>query len=43
MKSTVRLFNNGKVTIPHEVRETLDLEDGDVVEIDVKTVKEAHR
>lgn len=41
MRSTVRLFNNGKVTVPHEIRETLGLEDGDIVEIEVHTVEEA--
>jgi|WetSurMetagenome_2_1015567.scaffolds.fasta_scaffold678863_2 AbrB family looped-hinge helix DNA binding protein len=29
----VKLFANGKVTIPVEIRETLDLKDGEMLEI----------
>jgi bifunctional DNA-binding transcriptional regulator/antitoxin component of YhaV-PrlF toxin-antitoxin module len=38
MRATNRLFNGGKVTIPSTIREEYDLEDGDVVEIDVRPV-----
>ena len=39
MRTTARLFNNGKITIDAPIREELDLEDGDLVEIDVKAVR----
>lgn len=36
MKTTVRLFARGKVTIPAQIRKELDIEDDDLVEIDVR-------
>lgn len=38
MKTTARLFGNGKVTIPSQIRTALELGDGDYVEIDVSSV-----
>jgi len=40
MRATVKVFNRGKVTIPATIREELDIEEGDVVEIDVKEAGE---
>lgn len=40
MKSTRRLFAHGKLTIPVHIREELDLEDGDLVEIEVHPTAE---
>lgn len=40
MKSTMRLFNNGKVTVPAPIREELNLEDGDLIELEVRPVEE---
>lgn len=42
MRSTARLINNGKVTVPAQIREALDVSDGDLVEIDVKPVNEVN-
>lgn len=42
MRMTSRLFNNGKVTVPAQIRRALDIEDGDLVEIDVRPVKEVN-
>lgn len=39
MKSTVRLFANGKATVPAPIRDELGLEDGDLVEIDIRPVE----
>jgi len=38
MRATVRLNTNGRVVIPHAIREELGVEHGDVVEIDVSPV-----
>lgn len=35
MRATVKMIDQGKVTIPKPIREELDLEKGDLVEIDV--------
>lgn len=40
MRITARLFARGKVTIPAPVRDELDVEDGDLVELDVQTIRE---
>lgn len=40
MKVTARLWGRGRVTIPIAVRESLDVEDGDVIELDVRRVSE---
>jgi len=40
MRTTRRLFNRGKVTVPSTIREEYNLDDGDLVEIEVKPVKE---
>ena len=40
MRTTMRLFSNGKVTVPAPVRNELGVEDGDLVEIDVRPVSE---
>ena len=42
MKSTVRVQREHRVAIPPAIRETLDLERGDVVEIDVRPVGEVN-
>jgi hypothetical protein len=42
MKSTVRVQREHRVAIPPPIRETLDLERGDVVEIDVRPVGEVN-
>lgn len=39
MRSTARLINNGKVTVPAQIREALDISDGDLVEIDVRPIE----
>ena len=39
MRTTARLINQGKVTIPATIRDELDVEDGDIVEIDVRRVE----
>ena len=39
MRTTTRLFNGGKVTVPAQIRRAFDIEDGDLVEIDVQPVK----
>jgi len=38
MRLTQRLVNNGKVTIPVHIRDELDLEDGDLVELRINSV-----
>ena len=39
MRTTTRLINNGKVTVPSQIREEYGLSDGDLVEIDVLPVE----
>lgn len=39
MRATARLYNNGKVTIPAQIRDALDIDDGDLVEINVQQIK----
>lgn len=39
MRTTTQLFNNGKVTVPAQIRRALGVEDGDLVEIDVRPVE----
>lgn len=41
MRTTARLFASGKVTIPSQIRKELDVEDGDLVELDVRSVSES--
>lgn len=41
MLTTARLYNSGKVTVPAQIREALDVDDGDLVEIDVRPIEEA--
>lgn len=43
MRTTTQLFNNGKVTVPAQIRRALEVEDGDLVEIDVQPVQEEGR
>jgi AbrB family looped-hinge helix DNA binding protein len=38
--ATVRLFGGGRITIPKPVRESLNLEDGDVVVAKLSKVKD---
>jgi len=38
MRMTAQLIANGKVTVPSHIRRELDIEDGDLVEIDVRPV-----
>lgn len=38
MRTTVKVGAQYKITIPKTVREEMDLEEGDVVEIEVTTV-----
>jgi bifunctional DNA-binding transcriptional regulator/antitoxin component of YhaV-PrlF toxin-antitoxin module len=38
MRTTAQLINNGKVTVPAQIRRALDVEDGDLIEIDVRPV-----
>lgn len=40
MRSTVRMNTNGRVVVPHEVREALGVERGDLIEISVEPVEE---
>lgn len=39
MKATTKILRNGRITVPYTVRETLELEHGDVVEVEVKPVE----
>lgn len=41
MRFTAQLINNGKVTIPAQIRQVLEVEDGDLVEINVRSVNKA--
>ena len=43
MRTTQRVFANGKVTIPLTIREAMDITDGDVVEIEVTPVREVEK
>ena len=43
MRTTTRLFNGGKVTVPAQIREEFDVEDGDLVEIDVQPIDISER
>lgn len=38
MKTTMQLFNGGKITVPAPIRRELGVEDGDLLEIDVQPV-----
>lgn len=38
MRTTMRLINNGKITIPSHIRDEYGLEDGDLVEADITPV-----
>lgn len=38
MRSTTKVLKDGRVTVPHPVREQLGLEYGDYVEIDIHPV-----
>lgn len=38
MRATVTVTQQGKVTIPKVIREEMDLEEGETVEIDVQKV-----
>lgn len=38
MRSTVRLNTNGRVVVPHPIREELGVDRGDLVEIEVRPV-----
>jgi len=40
MKVTVPLQKEGRVAIPHAVRENLDIERGDLIELEIKLVEE---
>lgn len=41
MRTTRRIVGSGKVSIPKVIRDELDVEDGDLVEIDVRTVNQS--
>ena len=41
MRTTAQIINNGKITVPFQIRQALDVEDGDLVEIDVRPVEGA--
>jgi len=43
IRTTTRLFNGGKVTVPAQIRMAFDIEDGDLVEIDVRPVDISER
>lgn len=38
MRTTAQIVGNGKVTVPSQIREALNLDDGDLVEIDVRPI-----
>lgn len=42
-KAPTKVINNGRVTIPAEVRNELGLQEGDYVLIDVEPLEESHR
>lgn len=39
MRTTAKIVGGGKVTVPAPIRDALDVDDGDLVEIDVKPVE----
>lgn len=41
MQTTTQLLRRGRLTIPKPVRDALNLEEGDLVEIDVQPVETA--
>lgn len=41
MRTTAQIINNGKVTVPAQIRQALGVKDGDLVEIDVRPVDDA--
>lgn len=36
MRTTAKIYNEGRITIPAPIRRALDVEDGDLVEVDVR-------
>lgn len=40
MRSTTKVLEDGRITVPYAIRESLELEHGDYVEIDVAPVDE---
>lgn len=41
MRTTTKVIQGGRLTVPAHIREALDLDEGDLVEIDVRPVEEA--
>jgi AbrB family looped-hinge helix DNA binding protein len=41
MRATTRVLENGRITLPCVLRESLELEHGDVVEVEIKRVEES--
>lgn len=40
LRTTMRLFNNGKITVPAPIRDELEICDGDLVEIEIQRVRQ---
>lgn len=39
MRTTRRIVGNGKVTIPKTIRDELGVDDGDLVELEIRTIR----
>lgn len=42
MRSTAKMLEDGRITVPYPVRERLELERGDFVELEIHRVEESH-
>lgn len=42
LRTTMRLFNNGKITIPAPIRDELGIRDGDLVEIEIQRIRQSN-
>jgi len=38
MQATVKVTRGGQISIPYEIRQTMDIEEGDLVTVDIVTV-----
>ncbi|MFC7230496.1 AbrB/MazE/SpoVT family DNA-binding domain-containing protein [Saliphagus sp. GCM10025308] len=38
MRTTQRVYARGKVTIPAQIRSELEIEDGDLIELEIRTI-----
>ena len=42
LRTTRRLFNNGKITVPAPIRDELGICDGDLVEVEIQRVRQCN-